>query len=297
MGTKTICAGNCGGSRVTLAAALAGLPAEVSTALRTQVDQHQADAAAGTGSRLTCLGDDKKPPANCIDRKDRGDVPWFDPSAPGCTDLRDTQLAATFSRGKCTFTLSACGRVVLRNSEFDVTNAAGCRPEFARDLMIERYGIATLPKKVCCDIFQEAAGAGGCNPEVDADCDGKPNDKDQFLEIQDPNYAPYPGASDKVFNPADFDPKPRGVEWDELMPNEPCKECKWLAASGKLICSPDKNKQIPESRKRDHEYRVTWKCPTSGVQRVVTKRVPARFPCTPPKRPPTPTPVPPAFRP
>lgn len=55
MGTKSICVGNCGGDSVSLENALAGLPAAVSANLKTQVDKHQADAAAGKGSSLTCL--------------------------------------------------------------------------------------------------------------------------------------------------------------------------------------------------------------------------------------------------
>lgn len=237
--------------------------------------------------------EDKKP--KCVTRDDErtGDVPWFDPSAPGCQDLRDTQLTTTFSGGKCTYTLRACGSLVLRDT-LDAPNAASC----TREYRTEYYGgTAPLPQKVCCDIWQQAAGAGSdCNPEVDADCDGEPNNKTSQLRLQDPYYAPIPGTNDKNFNPADFDPLPPGLGWDEVMPNEPCKGCKWMATSAKLTCSPDKYKKMPESRKSDHEYKVTWKCPTSGVQRVVTKRVAARFPCTPPKRP-TQTSTAPTFRP
>lgn len=283
-GTEVICVGNCAFGTFTLADKLAKLPAPVRVALQAQVDKH----AVGKDWFRACLGD--KPP-NCVERVEKdGDLPWFDPSAPGCNDLHDTQLTTTFSRGKCTYTLRACGSLVLRDT-IDAPNAASC----TREYRAEQYGIAPLPQKVCCDIWREAAGAGsGCNPEVDADCDGEPNNKTSQLRLQYPYYAPRPGGNDKNFNPADFDPLPPGLDWEEVMPNEPCKGCKWMATSAKLTCSPDKYKKMPESRKRDHEYKATWKCPTSGVQRVVTKRVAAKFPCTPPKRP---TPTASAFRP
>lgn len=57
MGTKTMCVGNCPQGDVTLDAALAGLPAEVSAALRAKVEKHP---AAGAGWFITCLGYRKK---------------------------------------------------------------------------------------------------------------------------------------------------------------------------------------------------------------------------------------------
>ena len=79
MGVKVICAGNCPGGNVPLADALAGLPAEVSTALRAKVDKHQADAAGGNGSVLSCLlpPEEKKP--DCPKKSDS-------PSGKNCCD-------------------------------------------------------------------------------------------------------------------------------------------------------------------------------------------------------------------
>ena len=57
MGLKTIDVGNCNGCNGSLADALAGLPAAAAAALKAMVDKHQADAAAGKGQPLTCLGD------------------------------------------------------------------------------------------------------------------------------------------------------------------------------------------------------------------------------------------------
>ncbi|RPH75855.1 MAG: hypothetical protein EHM80_15620 [Nitrospiraceae bacterium] len=62
MGLKQICAGNCPRGTVPLAEALAGLPAEVSAALKAKVDKHQENAAAGKGRPLICLRDGKKSP-------------------------------------------------------------------------------------------------------------------------------------------------------------------------------------------------------------------------------------------
>jgi hypothetical protein len=269
------CAGNCGGRKVTLKEALAGLPDAVQTGLTTEVNN------AAVGKVWCVVGDGKKPlPPGCITRDDErtGDVPWFDPSAAGCNDLQDTQRTFTYAAGKCTVTMRACNTTVLRHT-WAVPNSASC----THANLIEENYVFVLPQKVCCDIWREAARAGsGCNPENDADCDGEPNNTSQMLRLQDPYYAPDPKFPDKNFNAADFDPLPPGLNWDAVMPNEPCKGCKWMATSAKLTCSPDKNKRMPESAKKDHEYKVTWKCPMTGVVKVVTKKMPARFACTPP---------------
>ena len=54
MGVNVRCAGNCPGGKVPLADALAGLPAEVSAALKAKVEKHQENAAAGKGRSLSC---------------------------------------------------------------------------------------------------------------------------------------------------------------------------------------------------------------------------------------------------
>lgn len=57
MGTYTMCVGNCPQGDVTLDAALAGLPADVSAALKAKMEKHP---AAGAGWFITCLGYRKK---------------------------------------------------------------------------------------------------------------------------------------------------------------------------------------------------------------------------------------------
>jgi hypothetical protein len=238
------------------------------------------------------------------------DVPWFDPSAEGCQQLQDTRMNANWTSangGTCTLTLTACNYTVLtyginlvssKNGKLEPTSVAGITPTPAQlaamgirpiqrsECTTQLYDalVGDHPGKVCCDIWREGVNSGNsCNPETDADCDGLPNDRDNFINSQ-PYYAPprpgsyhesfFQGASD--FNPANFDPRPEGLSWDEVMPNEPCKKCKWVAQSGKLTCSPD--------GRTEHEYKATWVCPTTGAQRVVTKRAPASAPCTPPRR-------------
>jgi hypothetical protein len=241
----------------------------------------------------------KKPPC-----KERGpyDVPWFDPSAEGCQNLQDTRMNANWTAaggGTCTITLTACNYTVLTDTTTHVREhdgkvepvqmvdqltseqlaSAGIRRIRRADCNPQLYenSIGDYPNVVCCDIWREAVRAGGnCNPERDADCDGRPNNQSAVINAV-PYYAPPRTGEAADFNPADFDPRPRGLNWDELMPNEPCKKCKWMATSGKLTCSPD--------GRREHEYKATWVCPSSGVTRTVTKRAPASAPCTPPQRP------------
>lgn len=251
----------------------------------------------------------KKPPC-----KERGeyDVPWFDPSAQGCQQLQNTRMAANWrsaNGGTCTITLTACNYTVLTltvnyvnenngqlapasidasmNQSPQQLAAVGIRPIRSSECNAQFYEkiYGDHPNTVCCDIWREGVNAGsGCNPETDADCDGLPNGRDDFLNAQ-PYYAPpRPGSHQESvsqgaahFNPANFDPRPSGLSWDELMPNEPCKNCKWMATSGKLTCSPD--------GRAEHEYKATWVCPSSGATRTVTKRAPASAPCTPANRP------------
>lgn len=56
MGTKVMCAGRCRGGMVPIADVLAGLPAEVSAALRAKVEKHEENAAAGKGRSLALCG-------------------------------------------------------------------------------------------------------------------------------------------------------------------------------------------------------------------------------------------------
>lgn len=247
---------------------------------------------------------DKKPP--CKERSP-DQPPWFDPSTEGCQQLQNTRMNAywtTANGGTCTLTLAACNYIVLtyavnlvseRNGKLETTifadrptpaelNAMGVRPIRHSECTAQLYDalVGDHPNTVCCDIWREGVSAGSvCNPERDADCDGLPNERDHYLNSQ-PYYAPprpgslaedfFNGSSD--FNSANFDPRPPGLTWDELMPNESCKKCKWTALSGKLRCSPD--------GRTEHEYKAAWVCPTTGAQRTITKRAPATAPCSPP---------------
>lgn len=249
----------------------------------------------------------EKEPAKCKERT--GDPPWFDPSAEGCQQLQNTRMNASWTAvngGTCTLTLTACNYTVLtyavnlvseRNGKLETViladrptpaelAAMGVRPIRRAECTAQLYDalVGDHPNTVCCDIWREGVSAGsGCNPERDADCDGLPNDRDTYLNSAPYDAPPRPGSYQETFfpngsdfNPANFDPRPPGLSWDELMPNEPCKKCKWTAVSGKLTCSPD--------GRTEHEYKATWVCPTTGVQRTVTKRAPASAPCSAPNR-------------
>lgn len=62
MGTKVICAGNCRDGYVDIQSALAGLPASVSRAFNSKIEQNEQDAAAGKARSIAgCVG--KKEPA------------------------------------------------------------------------------------------------------------------------------------------------------------------------------------------------------------------------------------------
>ena len=258
---------------------------------------------------MACDGDETPPPEKePMKCKERGeyDVPWFDPSAPGCQQLQQTRLNANWTAtngGTCILTLTACNYTVLtyainlvreKNGKLETANfadrpttadlaAMGVRPVGRAQCTAQLYDalVGDHPNTVCCDIWREGVNAGsGCNPERDADCDGLPNERDNYLNSAPYDAPPRPGSYQDTgaadFNPADFDPRPAGLSWDELMPNEPCKKCKWTATSGRLTCSPDGRKE--------HEYKATWVCPSSGAQRTVTKRAPASAPCTPTNR-------------
>lgn len=243
--------------------------------------------------------------AKCKERNSE-DPPWFDPSAEGCQQLQDTRMSANWTAvngGTCTITVAACNYNVLTYTVNFVRNengglapadfsantgespeqlaARGLRPIRQSECNPRFYeqAIGDHPNTVCCDVWREGVSAGsGCNPERDADCDGLPNERDYYLNSTPYHAPPRPGTAAKDsadFEPANFDPRPPGLTWDELMPNEPCKKCKWTALSGKLTCSPD--------GRSEHEYKATWVCPTTGAQRTITKRAPATAPCTPPR--------------
>jgi hypothetical protein len=258
-------------------------------------------------SKVACLRDysqycpDAKP-KSCVETTN-DDPTWFDPSNPGCQDKQETRVATSWTNsngGTCLLTVTGCNKVLITQQVniveridgriVDTLSAPGMTPE---ELAARGLGPVTrsecnnglyrslhrhFPGTVCCDLWNEAVAAGsGCNPEQDADCDGLPNDKDEAV-----SFIPYAtpelpqGLNGDQLTVPNIDPRPIGLELDELMPTEQCKFCKWVLASGKLTCSPD--------GKRDHEYRATWLCPLTGMQRVVTKRAPPTAPCTPPSR-------------
>lgn len=55
MGLKSICVGNCPKGKISLEDAISGIPSGAKAALKTKVEKHQSDAAAGKGRYLACL--------------------------------------------------------------------------------------------------------------------------------------------------------------------------------------------------------------------------------------------------
>jgi hypothetical protein len=265
MGTKSICVGNCGGSgSVSLDSGLAGLPASVSAGLRAKVDKHQADAAAGNGSRLTCLADDVKPPS---EKKCDKPVPWFDGSS-GCTDVQAPVVA--INNGAAT--VSICGYPVFVGTPPTIDQdliIASLERDKIRDFLQQRLG-----SRICCTKLREAARSGKpCYPAVDIDCDGKPNQADTItagpMRYPDINAPFTKGAGP-------FDPFPPGLNPDDadfLPPQDKC-DCKWELMKGTLNCSPD--------GKQNHFYQARWRCPSTGNERFTRKEAPPSAPCSKP---------------
>jgi hypothetical protein len=265
MGTKSICVGNCGGGgTVSLEDALAGLPAEVSAALKAKVDKHQEDAAAGKGSRLTCLQDGKEKP------KDKEDcekpTPWFGPPPSGCKDVRSPNVRIHEAYLGIEVALEVCAYTFYYKPVKDL------KDPLERDL-IEDQLIRELKKrfgsKVCCDKFQEARRTGKpCDPTWDLDCDGKLNDKDI-----DTGGLPDINRIFSTARGAPVDPFPPGLDPDdtEFFPPQDKCDCKWELMKGTLTCSPD--------GKQPHSYQARWKCPSTGNERFTRKEARPTAPC------------------
>jgi hypothetical protein len=105
------------------------------------------------------------------------DAAWFDSAAcklPSHTRALSTGVHDASDRSKtiCTLTIWICGDHFSRTTIVDRSQAT-CPPS---------YQSSSVPSRlVCCQAWSLAKhrpGKGLCNPTVDADCDGIPNDKD-----------------------------------------------------------------------------------------------------------------------
>ena len=255
MGLKSICVGKCGGGTVPLADALAGLPDRVSAALQAQVDKHQEDAAAGKGSRLTCLGGDKAPP--CEPPRDlKNDPPWFNEDLP-CQNRQ----RATYSWGRnrrnprlSSVSISICGKVIRYVAP-----------------IITAGGTGIFSDDVCCDSWQNAVSTSSpCDAQRDIDCDGKLNENDS-----NPLRAPSkePSSEDFVSNPPLTPTLPFWRQVSEAMPEQSdCKDCKWELVGIQYTCKDEVERtgRRTESKNAEYKYQATWKCPANGQTKVTS---------------------------
>jgi hypothetical protein len=257
MGNKSICAGNCPGGTgtVPLAAALAGLPAQVSAALQAKVDKHQADAAAGKGRPLTCLQDGKENPKCEPPRDLNNNPPWLNQDVP-CQDRQQ----ATYSwgqrnRNRLSVSISICGQVIRY-----VTPPQTITP-------ITPVGLSKYD--VCCDNWQNAVSTSSpCNAKRDIDCDGKLNENDV-----NPFRAPSKEGSseDFVSNPPLTPTLPFWRQVYESIPEQSdCKDCKWELVGIQYTCKDEVERtgRRSESRNAEYRYQATWKCPANGSTTV-----------------------------
>lgn len=263
MGLKQICAGNCPGGTVPLAAALAGLPAEVSAALQAKVDKHQENAAAGNGRPLTCLRDGKEPQP---EKKCENPLPWFDNSSTGGKGCKDVQALEIKVEERVVY-LQMCGRAVFAHDE-----------KSTDDVLIEAYVIALkeymqsrVGDKVCCDRFREASRSdSSCDPRYDLDCDGRLNPSDRtddgFPAIDTVTVA-------AGVRSGDFVPFPPWVmeDYKNFVPPANKCDCKWELLKSTRTCSPD--------GRSPHVYQARWRCPSSGNERFTRKQAPASANC------------------
>lgn len=262
MGLKTIDVGNCKRCNVSLADALAGLPAAVSTALKAKVDKHQADAAAGKGSRLTCLGDGKeKPPGDkkpkCEPPRDRNNnPPWLNQGLACQNTQRGTYSWGPNRRDPTvdSVSISACGEVIRY-----VTT--GHRE-------ITRLGVRSFD--VCCDTWLNTWSLRSpCDARRDIDCDGTLNENDL-----DPLFAPMKkGSSDDFVSNEPLTNLPFWRKLYEGMPSQSdCTDCKWELVGVKYTCENkvERTGRRSETRNAEYDYQATWKCAATGQTRVTT---------------------------
>ncbi len=266
MGLKTVCAGKkCGGGPVTLEQALGQFPGNVSLAMRSKVDSHQAKLGKDDPF-LTCLGDDKKPESKC-----EKPAPWFGEPSKDCTDIQAPAVAVNAGA----VTVSICGYPVFRHAPKGFT--LPFELEAFRRVVAEAVQ-RSAGSKICCSKLRDAARTGmPCYPAVDIDCDGIPNATD--VDTTTATGAAVPDI-DIFTSPtgAPVDPFPAGLDPDdkEFFPPADLCDCKWELTKGTLNCSPD--------GKQPHFYQARWRCPSTGNERFTRKEAPPTAACTPPER-------------
>lgn len=200
-------------------------------------------------------------------------TPWFDRSTE-CTDVQSPQVALVGSEVK----LSFCGFPVFR---FDPPADKDRLMREAYVSVLKEWIQQTVGSKICCSSFRKSMQTGEpCNPAVDVDCDGRPNQTDINTTY---SSAPVP-AIDLYTLPtgSPVDPFPTGLNPDDpnFLPNTTARDskgvgecaCKWELIKGDLKCSPD--------GKQQHVYVATWRCPSNKTEVMTTRYAPATAPCS-----------------
>ena len=198
--------------------------------------------------------EEKQPP----DTKCAPPTPWFDTSLD-CKELKSTQIV--ISGGAAIIYM--CGYAVFHYTvgTDDLFNEAY---RSAMSDFLQNRGL----DKVCCDKFEDAVRTGKpCNPRLDVDCDGQPNKSDLTphgnFPVIDGSFTEPSGANPDAFPP--------GMTVNAIMPDEPCKGCRWELIKGVLKCNPDPTKR--------HTYESTWRCPSTGKVVQVDKLSQPGAPC------------------
>jgi hypothetical protein len=301
MGVKVVCAGNCPGGRVSLADALAGLPAGVSAALRSEVEKQ---AAAGKGRSVACVLDDKKPPSDkkppkkpCENLPTNAKPPdWFD---TGSCDGESESVTPWVG----TQIVDGGGRLLPPGQVWCVANYGICRssqrdsPDLIRvikkvtiDLaawnsdnssvrseaamtacqsFIDEHKNAPQPS-ICCDTWEQARNRlpppGSCYPISDVDCDGIPNDQDPF---------PFHPHSTEYTSYSPLTNFPFWKDFKNAVPHEPC-ECQWELIDARYTCSDvrvQNSARRGSSNQAKYDYQAKWKCPATGREIITTRQV------------------------
>ena len=219
--------------------------------------------------RELCSSRKPDPDSKCENKP----TPWFDRSTP-CTDVQSPQVTLVGSEVK----LSFCGFPIFR---FDPPADKDQVMREAYVSVLKEWLQQTVGTKVCCSSFRKSMQTGQpCNPAVDIDCDGKPNQTDVNTTY---SSVPVP-AIDLYTSPAGspIDPFPAGLNPDDpnFLPNTTARDskgvgecaCKWELIRGNLKCSPDGQQQ--------HVYVATWRCPSNKTEVMTTKYAPATAPCS-----------------
>ncbi len=200
----------------------------------------------------------------------RPSTPWFD-KGTNC----QRKLVPTITVDYTSFSASVqiCVHTVFR---YSITGfiTAPANLEFYGKTLGDRV-IQQVGGLVCCDEFENAVRTGRpCNPLLDVDCDGKPNQTDVALEDVGHNlYVPYPEINIFSTPPgASVPPFPEGLNPDDpgFVPNSNGCDCKWQLIKGVLNCG---------SAGQGHSYVATWKCPTTGREVTTTKNATPNTPC------------------